>query len=924
MKSFRFARLIMAVVFVVAFLPGQTVVAQPPHQEIDPAAKYVPGEAVVMFPEGQDQRVTHSKAMALAGQVGATVANQYGNVALLSVDPDADVAALVAQIQSTGLKAGPNYVYSTAKISQPTQTSPTQTSYTEQMGNGQEYTLTPEILASLRHKVVRNYRVTAVPLFPNEFFNTNTDSTWGWNATQADIIWPNAAVSPTVCLLDTGADGKHPDLAGKVINGYDFFNMDSVANDDNGHGTFVAGVISAKVNNGVDTALGVSNGQVLAVKVADANGNSTSYQLAAGIRYCAGNLSTKIINMSMGTNYPDYIIYINLEYAINTKGKLVVAAAGDDYRSAMGPEYPDRELPPFYPAGWADKNVGWTPDMWVAYNPDGNEDTPDNDIYQGLISVAAANNPKGGLDNGDPFWTWVDTNENGEKDEGENFAGQIGCRNFKSNYGRWVSMVAPGSLIYSDTPVSYPFAWNFYDGWSIGYGWGSGTSVGAGFVSGAAARAWSVNATAKAWQIKNLLISSGDPLSGWAYVGNLLAVDEGIPDPTNVWALFNANEVYGWFNNDPNRWDDEERLPFCWPTVEDDDDDNTNPFQAPEDMSNATYLNVAAAINCFSLSVPVRDALTGMPLAGATVQLKNKATGVVADKAIVSASPDFPNAYLINLPYKEGTTYQFQVNKPGYTNGTQTFWEMTIDHGDPLGTPINGCGWVDEYSPASIPPLSSNLTAVLDWMPYWGYDLDLSLWLPKGPVTNASEGAMVLHNPLIWEYQTAYDIYPDPDNSWKGDIWVGTLMDPATIGALDYAKPYAQHNFERGDDGRATTESITIKTKLGKPWYTGDYTFLVGDTSSSYPDGLRGDWPNRLDIDNVDFAYPVVRLWMGGVLKKTSALDYHATDQDCYDNEGVNADFWKALVINGTTYTASQECGTGEWPRQPHTIFPYP
>jgi len=51
-----------------------------------------------------------------------------------------------------------------------------------------------------------------------------------------------------------GVQATHPDLAGRVLAGYDFANSDSDPSDDNGHGTAVAGVAAAQGNDGIGVA----------------------------------------------------------------------------------------------------------------------------------------------------------------------------------------------------------------------------------------------------------------------------------------------------------------------------------------------------------------------------------------------------------------------------------------------------------------------------------------------------------------------------------------------------------------------------------------------------------------------------------------------------------------------------------------------
>ena len=388
-----------------AFTPTQQVsAAQNIPDDLPEDAIVIPGEIVVAFPTGTSVKSTQAQVASLAGEVGAQVKQTYAHLALLSVDPGADVEALADQINALAGAgyAQPNYVY---RIPSSTVTAslPSTNMRQEVTAEGDPEGMSWDGLASMKQLVKKGSRIQSVPIVPND-----GEYAWGWDMIQADYIWDDKASSPVVCLPDTGVDYKHPDLKGKVIKGYDFYNMDKMPEDSNGHGTHLAGIISAKMNNGEDTAVGVSNSKILAVKVAGSNGWGSTYTLAAGIYYCSNNKSVKIINVSMGSQHPDGVVYDSLDYAINTKAKLVVAAAGNDARSAImdwaHEDHPDwRNHPAFYPAGWADSNVGWeNPDGgWVAYNPDNDLNTADNVIYQGLISVGATRHQDGHEDGSD-------------------------------------------------------------------------------------------------------------------------------------------------------------------------------------------------------------------------------------------------------------------------------------------------------------------------------------------------------------------------------------------------------------------------------------------------------------------------------------------------------------------------------------------
>jgi serine protease len=145
----------------------------------------------------------------------------------------------------------------------------------------------------------------------------------------------------TIAILDTGVAyrstkrfRRSPDFAGtRFARGYDFVDRDPFPDDENGHGTFVAGVIGERVNN--DRALtGIAYGATLMpVRVLDEQGLGDAAAIAAGIRYAA-RTGAKIINLSLefdssvpGSQIPEVLSAIR--YA-NRKGVLVVAASGNE------------------------------------------------------------------------------------------------------------------------------------------------------------------------------------------------------------------------------------------------------------------------------------------------------------------------------------------------------------------------------------------------------------------------------------------------------------------------------------------------------------------------------------------------------------------------------------------------------------------
>jgi subtilisin len=103
-----------------------------------------------------------------------------------------------------------------------------------------------------------------------------------------------------VAVLDSGVDLTHPDL--NVADGTNCVTAGAPADDDNGHGTHVAGTIAAK-NNGAGV-VGVAPGtKIWAVKVLDAAGNGSASSIICGLDWVTANETSKnieVLNMSLG------------------------------------------------------------------------------------------------------------------------------------------------------------------------------------------------------------------------------------------------------------------------------------------------------------------------------------------------------------------------------------------------------------------------------------------------------------------------------------------------------------------------------------------------------------------------------------------------------------------------------------------------
>jgi len=240
-------------------------------------------------------------------------------------------------------------------------------------------------------------------------------------------IWPLTRYDtrrPVIAVVDSGVQIGHADLNNRISGGFNAFTGSTTANDDCGHGTHVAGIIRAGLNNGRGIIGLAQRATVRPVKVLHWSKPTllepytcwgTAESVADGIAWAASRAN--IISLSLESSGSSDAEQFAIQYA-QSLGRVVVAAAGNHGEDDPGV---------VYPAG-----------------------------YSGVLGVAAVSNRSAA-----PYWSVASF----------------------SNSGYWVDVAAPGVYIPSTVPAGLnrdcPISAEFGGGYCIM----SGTSMAAPYVS---------------------------------------------------------------------------------------------------------------------------------------------------------------------------------------------------------------------------------------------------------------------------------------------------------------------------------------------------------------------------------------------------------------------------------------------------------
>ncbi len=134
-----------------------------------------------------------------------------------------------------------------------------------------------------------------------------------------------------ICIIDTGIDPGHEQLAGRVVAWNDWVNGGATAYDDHGHGTHVSSIAAGSGTGSHPEYGGVATAaSLIGAKVLNSAGSGADSDVVSAIEWCAARSDVDVLSMSLGSPGSDGSdAGSQAADAAVAQGKVVVVAAGN-------------------------------------------------------------------------------------------------------------------------------------------------------------------------------------------------------------------------------------------------------------------------------------------------------------------------------------------------------------------------------------------------------------------------------------------------------------------------------------------------------------------------------------------------------------------------------------------------------------------
>ena len=152
---------------------------------------------------------------------------------------------------------------------------------------------------------------------------------WALTAISAPSGWDQAtSATVPIAIIDSGVSPTHLDLKQQLLPGIDLVSLDDDPRDDDGHGTYTAGLAAASGDDGIGIAGVCWSCPIIPIKALDRRGRGDDATIALGIRWAVDH-GARIISMALGGPNESRVLYEAVRYA-TSRGALIIAAAGND------------------------------------------------------------------------------------------------------------------------------------------------------------------------------------------------------------------------------------------------------------------------------------------------------------------------------------------------------------------------------------------------------------------------------------------------------------------------------------------------------------------------------------------------------------------------------------------------------------------